>query len=69
MEEKLRWLDITCPACGRRLNSWDVRCSKALGYLKYQICESCLCAEYDRDVESFRSTMETFFGMRPCRGL
>lgn len=33
---KLRWLGISCPVCGQELNSWDVRCSKAVGYLKYQ---------------------------------
>ena len=39
--DKLRWLGISCPVCGQELNSWDVRCSKAVGYLKYQVCEHC----------------------------
>lgn len=64
-----KWLEITCPQCDARLNTWDVRCSKALGYQKYQVCEKCLCKEYGRTVEEFRGTMENYFGMRPCRGL
>lgn len=65
----LKWLDDPCPICGGRMNSWDARCSKALGYLKYQVCEACLCAEYGRTPEELRRTMENYFGMRPCRGL
>lgn len=67
--EKLHWLDISCPVCGQRLNSWDVRCSKAVGYLKYQVCEKCLCKEYDMEVSTFRFYMEDYFGMRPCMGI
>ena len=55
--------------CGSRLNSWDVKCSKALGYLKYQVCEKCLCKEYDVTVEELRAEMEDYFGMRPCKGI
>ncbi len=67
--DKAYWLGISCPICSHKLNSWDVRCSKAVGYLKYQICEKCLCREYDMEVPNFRSRMEDYFGMRPCRGL
>lgn len=66
---KIKWLEEKCPRCGGRMNTWDVRCSKALGYLKYQVCEECLCKEYGRTVDELRSTMEGYFGMRPCQGL
>ena len=30
---KLAWYpDIVCPVCGGDVNSWDKRCSRALGY-------------------------------------
>lgn len=30
---KLAWYpDIACPVCGGDVNSWDKRCSRALGY-------------------------------------
>ena len=67
--QKLRWLEISCPRCGEQLNSWDVRCAKALGYLKYQICERCICKEYGQELNELRRTMENYFGMRPCRGI
>ena len=46
--DKARWLGISCPLCGQELNSWDVRCSKSVGYLDYQICENCLCKVVNR---------------------
>lgn len=64
-----RWLDISCPRCGARLNTWDVRVSKALGYLKYQVCEGCICKEYGQDVREFRDYMSAYLGMRPCIGI
>lgn len=68
MEEKLRWLDIPCHACGGRLNSWDQRICKALQY-KHLVCEKCVAKEYGYTVEQVRQTMEEWFGMRPCMGL
>lgn len=67
--DKVRWLGMACLLCGRELNSWDVRCAKAVGYLKYQVCERCLCKEYDMEIDVFRDRMEAYFGIRPCRGL
>ena len=67
--DKARWLGISCPLCGQELNSWDVRCSKSVRYLDYQICENCLCKEYDMEKEEFRDRMEAYFEIRPCRGL
>lgn len=65
---KGKWLDGTCPVCDGKINSWDQRCSKALGYNTIH-CEKCICQEYDREVEDFRDYMEGYFGMRPCRGI
>jgi plasmid segregation protein ParM len=32
---KLAWYpDIACPVCGGDVNSWDKRCSRALGYVR-----------------------------------
>lgn len=67
--DKVRWLDINCPKCSQQLNSWDVRCSKALGYRIYQVCEKCLCKEYDMTKDEFRRHMEDFLGLRPCMGI
>lgn len=58
----------TCQSCGSRLNSWDLRCSKALAY-RHPLCERCIAKEYDRSQEEFRSYMRDWFGMRPCMGL
>ncbi len=68
MPNKLKWLDENCNVCGSRLNSWDARLSKTLGY-RNKICEKCIAKEYDKDVEELRATMEDFYGMRPCSGL
>ncbi|HBH71132.1 MAG TPA: hypothetical protein DDX59_06640 [Lachnospiraceae bacterium] len=62
-------ISITCPLCGRELNTWDVRVSKALGYLTYQVCENCICNEYGVTRNELRSQMEDYFGMRPCKGI
>ena len=36
---KLAWYpDIACPVCGGDVNSWDKRCSRALGYRQI-VCE------------------------------
>ncbi len=66
--QKLRWLDINCNICNKRLNSWDGRLSKTLAY-KNPVCEECIAKEYDMEVESLRERMEDYFGMRPCQGL
>lgn len=65
---RLRWLDESCHVCGRQLNSWDARCTKALGY-RHKTCEMCIAKEYGRTKEEFRETLEDFFGMRPCQGI
>ncbi len=43
---RLRKLGIPCPLCGRELNSWDDRTSKALGYKTYQVCEHRFLSTY-----------------------
>lgn len=58
----------SCASCAKKLNSWDKRCSKALGY-KSAVCEACIAAEYDKTVEELRDVLEDFFGMRPCKGI
>lgn len=65
---KVKWLNESCHLCGKRLNSWDQRICKALGYRR-TICEGCVAKEYGQDVDELRATLEDFFGMRPCQGL
>jgi len=57
-----------CNLCEKRLNSWDLRCSKALGY-KNPICEGCIAKEYDKTIEELRVIMKSYFGMIPCLGI
>lgn len=57
-----------CNCCGSGLTSWDLRCSKALGY-KNPVCEKCIAKEYGVETEELRDTLESHFGMRPCMGL
>ena len=64
-----RKLGYPCPLCGREMNTWDEKVAKALGYQTYQVCEDCICKEYDVDKDSLRDQMEHFFGMRPCKGI
>jgi hypothetical protein len=59
---------IDCNSCGTELTSWDIRCSKVLGY-KNSVCESCIAKEYDKTVEELRGTLEEFFGLMPCQGI
>ena len=66
---RVHWLDDHCHDCGSQLNSWDVKVSKALGYLKYHCCEKCIAKEYDRTLPELRNVMEEYFGMRPCKGI
>jgi len=63
-----RLLDIECNICSRQLNSWDARLSKTLAY-KIPVCETCIAAEYDMDVEALRNRMENYFDIRPCQGI
>lgn len=58
----------SCNVCGKHLNSWDLRCSKALGYKK-PICEKCIALEYDKTTEEIREIMKSYFGMIPCLGI
>ena len=66
---QLRWYpDLSCPVCGGEVNSWDKRCSRALGY-KSIVCEDCISKEYGLTVEQLRHTMENHFGLVPCPGI
>lgn len=66
---KLHWYpDLACPACDGEVNSWDKRCSRALGY-KHIVCEACIASEYQIDVEELRDTMKEHFGLIPCPGI
>lgn len=65
---KVKWLDGDCGGCGGRINSWDEKVSKALGYHGI-VCEKCISKEYNRSVEEIRDIMEEYFGMKPCRGI
>ena len=40
-DQRVRWLEEYCHVCGRQLNSWDARVSKALGY-RHKLCEGCI---------------------------
>ena len=66
--DRVKWLDEYCPICGRQLNSWDKRSSKALAY-KNAVCERCISREYDISEEELRAKLEDWFGMRPCMGI
>ena len=66
---KLSWYDdISCPVCNGAVNSWDKRCSRALGY-KAIVCEDCMATEYGLTVTELRSTMKNHFGLIPCPGI
>lgn len=66
---KLAWYpDIACPVCGGDVNSWDKRCSRALGYRQI-VCEGCISEEYQVTVENLRYVMENHFGLVPCPGI
>ena len=66
---KLFWYpDISCPFCDGEVNSWDKRCSRALGYKKI-VCEDCIALEYEMEVEELRDTMKNHFGLIPCPGI
>lgn len=67
--QKLHWLhEIKCPTCSGEVNSWDKRCSRALGY-KSIVCECCISKEYDVTVQELRQTMQNHFGLIPCPGI
>lgn len=66
---RLFWYpDISCPICDGEVNSWDKRCSRALGY-KVIVCEGCIAKEYGLTVEELRDTMQNHFGLVPCPGI
>ena len=66
---KLHWYpDLSCPVCDGEVNSWDKRCSRVLGY-KQIVCEDCIAAEYQIEVEELRDTMKEHFGLIPCPGI
>lgn len=66
---KLHWYpNLACPVCGGEVNSWDKRCSRALGYKKI-VCEDCIAHEYEINVEELRDTMKNHFGLIPCPGI
>lgn len=66
---KLHWYpELVCPSCGGEVNSWDKRCSRALGY-KQIVCEECIAKEYEMETEELRDTMKNHFGLIPCPGL
>lgn len=65
---KLTWIDESCHVCGKQLNSWDARCSKALAY-RHKTCEACIAKEYDKTPDELRSILEHHFGMTPCLGI
>lgn len=67
--KKLSWYDIPCHCCGKEeTNSWDKRCSRALGY-KNIVCEDCISKEYGVSVSVLRDTMREHFGLLPCPGI
>jgi hypothetical protein len=66
---KLRWYPgISCPVCGGKVNSWNKRCSRALGYQAI-VCETCIAKEYGLTVVELRDTMKDHFGLVPCPGI
>lgn len=66
---KLVWYpNLACPVCGGDVNSWDKRCSRALGYRQI-VCEGCISEEYQVTVENLRYVMENHFGLVPCPGI
>lgn len=67
MTNKVKWLDENCHKCGAQMNSWDARLTKT--FKVRNTCEKCFCDIYDMDQDQFRSTMEDFWGIRPCQGI
>lgn len=67
--KRVHWLaDVACNICASEVNSWDKRCSRALGY-KSIVCESCIAKEYDVTVQELRGTLQEHFGLIPCPGI
>ena len=66
---KVHWLpDVQCNVCAGEVNSWDKRCSRALGYQSF-VCESCIAKEYDVNVQELRSAVQEVLGLIPCPGI
>ncbi len=67
--KKILWLeDMICHVCSGEVNSWDKRCSRALGY-KNIVCEGCIAHEYGESIDSLRAVMQNHFGLIPCPGI
>ena len=67
--KRVHWLaDVACNVCAGEVNSWDKRCSRALGY-KSSVCESCIAKEYDVTAQELRGTLQEHFGLIPCPGI
>lgn len=67
--QKVIWLeDVQCATCDGEVNSWDKRCSRALGY-KHIVCEKCIAQAYGETVEYLRGVMREHFGLVPCPGI
>ena len=67
--KRVHWLaDVACNVCAGEVNSWDKRCSRALGY-KAIVCESCIAKEYDVTAQQLRGTLQEHFGLIPCPGI
>lgn len=62
-----RWLNDTCDECGQQLSTWDQRCRTATG-TRDKLCENCLAKRYGKTTKEFRTLMEDYFDMRPCKG-
>lgn len=67
--KRVHWLAyVACNVCAGEVNSWDKRCSRALGYQSI-VCESCIAKEYDVTVQELRGTLQEHFGLIPCPGI
>ncbi len=49
--------EVECAICDGEVNSWDKRCSRALGY-KHIVCERCIAAEYWRYENSLQKVLD-----------
>lgn len=67
MRNGIRWTKEECHKCGNKMNTWDMKLTKTFGVRN--TCEKCFCIIYDMDKKAFRTSMEDFFGIRPCQGI
>ena len=61
---RVKWLGVPCNVCGTEVNTWDNKCSKALGY-KHIVCEKCISKEYGISTDELRDTLKERFGLLP----